>query len=108
MLFALPFGEAAVDSWHSDLVISTAVDRPPARPRWLPLALTGAGATAALVGAGLGVSSYVMAGQADSGLKRLQAAPRIEARNHAALATGVAGLVAAGVGLAWAWWWSRP
>jgi hypothetical protein len=107
MLFALPFGEAAVDSWHSDVVISTAVDRP-ARSRWLPLAVTGAGATAALVGAGLGISSYVMAGHADSGQQRLEAAPRIQARNQAALATGVAGLVAAGVGLAWAWWWSRP
>ena len=110
MLFALPFDEAAVDEWHSEVIIASAPDRAPAPsvPRWLPYALTGAGAAAALTGAGLGVSSYVLAGQARDGQQRLAAAPRIEARNHAAVATGVAGLVALGVGLAWAWWWSRP
>jgi hypothetical protein len=111
MLFTLPFGEASVDEWHEEVTITAGAPPEralPARPGWLPWSLTGAGAAAALVGAGLGASSYVMAAQAHDGSARLAAAPRIEGRNHAAVATGVAGLVAVGVGLAWAWWWSRP
>jgi hypothetical protein len=117
-LFARPFDGGAVARFRAEADVDVALASAPGdraasavggRPRWLPFTLVAAGAAAALTGAGLGVSGHLLAREARAGdgqdVARL--APRIEARNRAAVVTGTAGVVAAGVGLAWAWW-SRP
>jgi hypothetical protein len=70
----------------------------------------GAGAASAATAAGLEISAHRMADSAHpvSGIDAQRQGQRIEARNRAALYTGAAGLVAAGVGLALYYWWGRP
>jgi hypothetical protein len=106
-LFTLPFDAASVERFRAEAELDSRPVPRRDRPGWLPMVVAGTGAGAAAVGAGLGISGYLLASQAraGSGEERQRLAPRIDARNRAAVITGVAGLVASAVGVAWALWW---